>query len=360
MEKGVQWGLRTQFSGILNAGTGDDSAVSSTASGLSLRVVLGAGAGQGPDMKKKPSRRHHYLPRHYLRGFAGDDGSFFVYDKQNGAIFPTSPDAAFYENDLNTVILPNGSRSDFLEDLYTGVENQSWDSLDNIRRSALSTPIDLMDKMNLFLFLSFLHWRLPGNSEFSGELSQRFFGPDNRLSYFNLKSRTGASVPKEIIEKIKSSPAWKKAAKGIVAFAPFFSGGTWSADLENWRFLYPGDDKNWYIVGDNPIITHGPNDHDPLICLKEFIFPVSGRILLISFSGRIREVLPPAFAIQYGAAIIQRSQRFVACQDKAFLTALVKHYGLYVRFGKAGTIITELFDMLPEPEGHSETTQPMA
>lgn len=305
---------------------------------------------------KKLSRKHHYLPREYLRGFVDGDGGFFVYDKQTDAIFRTGPGDAFFENDLNTLTLPDGNKSDFLETLYTTFENQSWNSLDSIRDSTRNTPIDLLDKMNLFFFLSFLHWRLPCNAEFAEKLSQRFFGPDNELSYFNLISRTGASAPKEIAEKIRSSPAWKKTAKIIVPFAPFFEGDAWLDDLENWRFLYSGDDRNWFIVGDNPIVTHGHNDHDPVACLKEFIFPVSGRILVVSFAGNTRKVLPPEFAIQYGAAIIRRAQRFVACQNKDFLEARVRDYRLHVQFGKTDDIIMELFGMLGEPEARGGST----
>jgi hypothetical protein len=103
-------------------------------------------------MKTKPSKKHHYLPRYYLKGFTDKEGSFFVYDKHADKIFPTSPDTAFFENDLNTVILPDGSSSDFLERFYTEIENQSWSSLDSIRNFTPNTPIELSDRMNLFLF----------------------------------------------------------------------------------------------------------------------------------------------------------------------------------------------------------------
>ena len=99
-------------------------------------------------------------------------------------------------------------------------------------------------------------------------------------------------------------------------------------------------------MGDNPIVTHGDNDHDPVTYLKEFIFPISGRISLISFNGRISKVLPPEFAIQYGAAIIERAQRFVACKDQNFLEEVVKDHQLHVQFRETNIIIPKLFEML--------------
>ena len=62
----------------------------------------------------KPSRKHHYLPRYYLKGFADEKNSFFVYDKTNDNIFKSSPNSIFFENNLNTVSIKNGQTSDFL------------------------------------------------------------------------------------------------------------------------------------------------------------------------------------------------------------------------------------------------------
>lgn len=107
--------------------------------------------------KNNPSKKHHFLPRHYLRGFVNSEDCFFIYDKQNDNILPKplTPDAVFFENNLNTVTFPEGESSDFLENLYTEIENQSWATLDNIRNSSSKTPIQLFDKMHLFLFYYF-------------------------------------------------------------------------------------------------------------------------------------------------------------------------------------------------------------
>lgn len=307
-------------------------------------------------MKKKPSKKHHYLPRYYLKGFTDSKGSFFVYDKCTDKIFPTSPSAAFFKNNLNTVTLPNGSPSDFIEGLYTEMENQSWASLDSIRDSTLNTPIKPLDRMNLFLFLLFLHWSLPSNIGHIEKLSEEFFHADNELDYFRLASKTGDAVSKDAIERITSSPAFKKSSKTIVPFAPFFKDKNWAGKIENWRFIYSGDEKNWFVVGDNPIITQGDTDHDPVNCLNEFIFPVSGKILLVSVHRHISQELPPEFTIQYSAGIIERAQRFVACQNKNLLEALIKYYKLHVQYGKADNIIMELFEMVEEKEGKVRPT----
>lgn len=261
-------------------------------------------------MKKKQSKKHHYLPRYYLNGFTNIEGSFFVYDKSSDKIYSTNPDDAFFENHLNTVTFPDGSSSDFLEGLYTKIENRSWPSLDRIRNSTHITPINPLDKMNLYLFLLFLHWRLPSNIEFIETLSEEFFRGENDFDYFKLISKTGDIVPTEIIDVLKSSSAFKKSAKMLVPLAPFFKDKNWHLNLANWRFVYPVDENAWFIVGDNPLITRGWSDHDPIKCLKEFIFPVSGKILLVSGDTHGGKMLPREFILQHNIAIIQRAQRF--------------------------------------------------
>jgi hypothetical protein len=293
------------------------------------------------------SKKHHYLPRHYLKGFTDSQNCFFVYDKQADKIIPpTTPDAAFFENNLNTVTFPDGNTSDFLEDLYSDMETSSWESLDNIRKSNSKTPIKISDKRSLFLFLSFLHWRLPSNIDFVEQLSGKWFLDNNELDYFKLKSSTHEKVPDEVKEKIKNSPAFKKTSKILIPWAPFFKDNNWDVTLQYWRFFYTGDEKTWYIVGDNPLITKGESDHDPVNCLKEFVFPVSGKILLVNVNKTVSKDLPPECLVDCNISIFERAERFVACQDKNFLESLIKYYKLHAQYRKTNIIIPEMFHML--------------
>jgi hypothetical protein len=202
--------------------------------------------------------------------------------------------------------------------------------------------------MNFFTFLLVLHWRLPSNISLVDKLSDQFFCEDNILDYFKLLSKNGHTVPKETIERITNSQAFGKSAKMILPFAPFFKDRNWRSNLEDWRFIYSGDDNKWFIVGDNPIITRGENDHDPVNCLKEFIFPVSGKILLFSSHSPTGQTLPPAFTVQYSAGIIERARRFVACRNRSFLEEMIKYHQLHIQYAKTDIIIRELFKMLDE------------
>jgi hypothetical protein len=299
-------------------------------------------------LKKPRSKKHHYLPRYYLKGFTDRSNFFYIYDKKEDIILsnPISPDNFFFENNLNTIVLQDGTYSDFLEDFYTQIEVTTRSSLSFIRNSGYKTPIPFTDKMNLYLFLLFLYWRLPSNIEYCNTLSNTFFNDNFKdLNYLNIKNKNGETAPNVIIDRIKISNAFKKTSKLIIPFAPFYK-SDWSDKLKNWRFLYSGDGNIWDFVGDNPFITKGKNDHDPISCLDEFVFPVSGKILLVNMNKPINKDLPPEFTIDFNASVIERSQRFVACQNKPFLESLIKYYKFHVQNEKTGIIIKGLYKML--------------
>ena len=296
------------------------------------------------------SKKHHYLPRYYLKGFTNNEGGFYVYDKKEDNIFPTSPGNSFFENYLNTIELSSGKRSDFLEKIHSHLENDSWDSFDNIRYSNRSKPINLIDKSNLYLFRHFLHWRLPSNFEHLQIISEDILEENSEHNYFEIVDKDGNPASNDDIEKIGESINWEKISQTIVPLSPFFKGKNWINNIERWRFVYTGDSNSWYIVGDNPIVSQGAWDHDPMRCLEEFIFPVSGNMLLISLDREICDPLSPGFTVQFGIAIIERARRFVACHNKEFLNSLIDLHETYLSLCQQDNIISELFNMASRNE----------
>ena len=147
-------------------------------------------------MPKKQSKKHHYLPRKYLKGFTDKNNGFWVYDKKEKKIFKSSPDSTFFENNLNTINFSNQESSDFLEDLYTNLENQSWKSFDRIISSNKNNPIQDLDKMNLLFFLLCLHQRLPANKNYIQKISNKLNFGD--IGPFSIKMKNDKDIPVKI------------------------------------------------------------------------------------------------------------------------------------------------------------------
>jgi hypothetical protein len=299
-------------------------------------------------MSRTRSKKHHYLPRYYLKGFTNSDGTFFVYDKKANNIFETNPNGSFFKNNLNTINFPDGTKSDFLEQAHTKIEGESWDSLDNIRNSDFKKPVPIKDKLNLFLFLLFLHWRLPANHKYFNDLTSQMFVEGSELDYFDIVDIHGNQASEDFLTEFKNSSIWNKSSQLVLPFARIFKNREWFDDIVNWRFYYTKNKESWYIIGDNPIVTKGEDDHDPVRCLKTFLFPISGNILLISIDGNPPDTISPEFIVQFGASIIERANRFVACQNKEFLQALIDYYDLNHKLNNQEKIIDDLFCMLEE------------
>ena len=71
------------------------------------------------------SKRHHYIPEFFIKGFAGEDRLLSVYNKQTAKLEPKrrSPKQIFFEWNRNTFSL-NGEDSDFVEKLYQNREDK--------------------------------------------------------------------------------------------------------------------------------------------------------------------------------------------------------------------------------------------
>ena len=87
-------------------------------------------------------------------------------------------------------------------------------------------------------------------------------------------------------------------------------------------------------------------DSDFVNNFNEFVFPISGKIILLNVSNITSKNLPREFGIQFNTAIIERSKRFVACQNKDFLEALIRYYKLHIQFEKTDTIIPYMFEII--------------
>ena len=201
--------------------------------------------------------------------------------------------------------------------------------------------------MHLFLFLLFQHWRLPKNIEYAEKLSEELFHSETGIfDFLRLMQKNGEKAPEEIAKVMRQSDAFKKVTRIIAPFVPFYKDTDWANKLNDWKFFYTGDNENWYMVGDGPIITTGLNDHDPINCLSEFVFPVSGKILLVNYKKAAKKDLPEEFILNYSTAIIENATRFIACHNKNFLEMLVERHKIYKKFNKTANIIPEMFKSL--------------
>lgn len=68
------------------------------------------------------SKRHHYIPQFFIKAFANENGSLWVYDKEKDLILknPKHPRNIFYEDYLNSIKI-HGEQLSIVEKMYNGV-----------------------------------------------------------------------------------------------------------------------------------------------------------------------------------------------------------------------------------------------
>src|SRR5260370_31640805 len=70
----------------------------------------------------KTSKRHHYLPQFYLRRFTADDGFLCLFDREIKEFRKQQPVNTALEKDFYTVTDGDGTKSDRLELMFSGLE----------------------------------------------------------------------------------------------------------------------------------------------------------------------------------------------------------------------------------------------
>jgi len=76
--------------------------------------------------KTKPKKKHHKQPVFYLKGFTNSEGLLFVYNKDSGNVFESTPEAIAYENDYFTFTNPLGDKdSESFENYIAAIENNT-------------------------------------------------------------------------------------------------------------------------------------------------------------------------------------------------------------------------------------------
>jgi hypothetical protein len=123
---------------------------------------------------RKLSRRHHYLPQMYLRGFADDDGLVWVFDRQNNTFLHQGVINTAVKKDFYTVVGPDGEKSDAIETLMANsVEGPTKCIIEKLDKRNLNWEGE--DRAILALFVTLLRTRNLAFDRDQNEFTDQFF-----------------------------------------------------------------------------------------------------------------------------------------------------------------------------------------
>lgn len=298
--------------------------------------------------RDKYSKKHHYLPVFYLKGFADAAGKIHVYDKIKDEILPNqNPESKFYVNHLNNYKFKGDVKFTLEEYLMNDLDSKGSKLFEKIRTSEFheTYPMTSLETFEVISFLQQLYWRHPQTSEVYVELIKKE-GLSNKYFAVGFKNRktplNDDEIP-DIKQQIISDPELQKVFKMVMPFQSSAQEEAWQL-FDKIKIFSIGEKAFNLITGDFPFLIKNSNR-----CMNnvfgELIFPLSKHRLL-TCSDKSPDFFDSFLMTKINLSILQLSTRFVACDCEATLQKLVAIYREFIKKGLENTLLKDTFDFI--------------
>ncbi len=263
------------------------------------------------------SKKHHYLPEFYLKGFANESNKLFIYDKKRNVIKKGdySPSTHFFDLNRNSVEI-NGELDDFPETMYSKIDDNDKEIIHFIQSQNSVFSLDSYQIFQLQMFISNFIWR---NPQFDEEYTQAIINNDPKSNFFRIRNtKDDSDAPQEIVDQIKNWPVFIKSFRSSYGILKWMTNKT-KYDHEKWRIAY--NPKNYVLVSDHPLIK---SSSDSDFFKANFVFPLSKKFTLVRFLNDLKaNQLPPDFTLLVDVLIMQQAEYYVGCSDRQHLEQVV-------------------------------------
>lgn len=292
------------------------------------------------------SRKHHYVPRFYLKGFCRQDSTFDVYDKQYEKFRkpPQYPESVFFEINRN-IICFRGVRTDQIEKLYAGVES-GLGNLFNFIRAGMTSEELLQPKgiRLLKLHMAIQFWRLPRMDSFAD-------GFLLSLTPADLERICSIATPvipsQKVYDFIQSDKGFRHYFRSFwLPFATFDLSERVPEGM-SWSLLDVEDATCWsnHLCSDAPFIFLKP---ESLLAFSgPFVFPLSGSRLLVSkpCSNTVSS-FDPSLSVRLSILLYLQAARFVASASRSYIEKVIELSHHYAGFDGTERLKAEVLGFL--------------
>ena len=285
----------------------------------------------------KLSKKHHYLPEFYIKGFTNTSNHLYMYNKKKDIISkrPLAPGGVFYEIDANTIEWM-GEKNTELEDVYYRQIDENFSKLINTFRieKDINTLFTPNNKIAISLFFISLFWRIPITEQLAVYLVQ-----NNELS-FNRKTNNPYLAALEN-KNFKNDTSFLKIARAAMFFETVKQLSESHDELAYYRMIdFP---QRTFLLGDFPMLYERvPSNFDDLYLL-DYIFPISSTRIIT----RTRRELKPMSIdsqIPINLSIIHQSTTYVTSTDYNFLKNMIEYYHNLSVLGELETNLQKTFN----------------
>jgi hypothetical protein len=296
-----------------------------------------------PKEEAKPvARRHHYVPRFYLRGFCNGDGLLFVVDAKTKKEFTTAPENVAAEKDFNRIDI-EGVPPDAVEKAFANFEGEVAPALERIAK--VGSFKDKNDRLLVLNLITLLAIRNPRKRESIGNFQGELFKKMLALTYQTrerwesqvrqMKAEgclpegmdTDYETLKEFVKKgdfkikMNRTTDIKMEIELIDDLLPFFVNRKWSL----WKAR---NDSGGFVTSDHPVCLRWSEKEDAKgfyppgygMTNTDVLFPLTTDLALIGrFEGEETELTAGLFTVaSYNANIIGLAQRQIYARDNAY------------------------------------------
>lgn len=284
------------------------------------------------------SRRHHYIPKFFIKNFTDDDGLLYIYNKEKDSILKNrqSPKGIFFEMDRNTVDF-SGQKLDQLEKVYSELDSELAKDYLNALERKIVTPEELV---SITLLANLLKWRVPNRDlefdEIKNDLSQK------ELSIKIQGKNKIDKIDPKAIKHLENSEIFIETKRILISLLPLLTENK-LLKIHNHSFFqinpaFP------CLIGDDPIIMESSDFKK----IGNFIFPMSSAITFIYKEGSIKRNIKKGggFCFERDLAILNNSSKYIGCKDRTHLENIIAIYKQIKKDRKIENIDKHIFNYI--------------
>jgi len=286
------------------------------------------GFGNNNMNRKNNSKKHHYIPQYYLKGFStsGDSSKVWAFDRRSKKAFCASTLNIGHENyfyaskDIHGEI-DTDSVETFLANSVEGPANPIIDKVRNIQ------PINKQEKSVLAKYMAYMLSRVPRYRERIKEKIPQFLE--------ELKARTEIEIKKSNISQDSQNRILQTIERELSAALPNLPDGLKHPILHedifeilndmNWLLL-SRENSPYFLTCDNPFLfteRRGLLDSE-----AEIIFPISKSVALLATRNHNKDIdympVEESFVQQVNKYVALNATRYVYyCEDVVWVHNLL-------------------------------------
>lgn len=263
------------------------------------------------------SKKHHYLPQFYLKGFVGQSEKLYYCNKKYDTYRETATAGIYYQNNLNNIDVGIEEQIDLENDFFLDKDNCYALAFKEMREKYAYniTVMPSQIKKEIIEFVLGLYWRVPGGYEHVVELIDNeglLTGSLHLYNNANDQYCKDEDIP-EILSDIKTNSEIQKAFMTIF-YEENIRKHDWSK-LEDKFFIW--ETSKPMIIGDIPYVPIKSECRRGKI-LDEFVIPLDRNHLLVYALDKPTFLEENLYQI-INVSVIDGASEKISCNDLEFL-----------------------------------------